>query len=215
MKALRRVARRDTLRKDLSEREAGLAEALKLVTAEEAEAALAEANRVDLDARIAEIEARLADATQRTQELYHRAESAKEAVNAVGGDGAVARLEAERRTCLLEIQEKARDYIRTRIGVEAAERALRAYRDEHRSTMMERASEAFRTISRGAYTRLESQLTDQGEVLIGVSAGGRCEDRLADVQGRSLPALSRPPDGGLPGIRRRARPGAVHRGRYP
>ena len=37
---------------------------------------------------------------------------------------------------------------------------------------MERASEAFRTISRGAYSRLESQLTDKGEVLLGICAGG-------------------------------------------
>ena len=169
---LQRVARRETVRKDLLKREAGLAEALKAATPDEAEAVLAEASRVDLEARIAETEARLTDASQRTQELYHRLENAREAVSTIGGDGAVARLEGERRTCLLEIQDRAHDYVRTRIGVEAAERALRAYRDEHRSTMMERASEAFRTISRGAYIRLESQPTDKGEVLIGIAAGG-------------------------------------------
>jgi len=39
-----------------------------------------------------------------------------------------------------------------------AEQALRAYRDRHRSSMIARASEAFRTISRGAYTGLGTQL---------------------------------------------------------
>ena len=38
--------------------------------------------------------------------------------------------------------------------------------------MMKRASEAFRTISRGAYSRLDAQLTDKGEVLMGIGASG-------------------------------------------
>ena len=63
-------------------------------------------------------------------------------------------------------------YLRTRLGIEAAERALSAYRDEHRSSMMQRASEAFRTISRGVYSRLDAQLTDKGEVLMGIGASG-------------------------------------------
>ena len=169
---LQQVSRRKTLRENLSEREAGLVEAMKAESLDAAEAALTNASDNDLESRIAETGARLADVSKRTQELYHQLETAKEAINAIGGDGAVARLEGERRTCLLDIQERARDYVRTRIGVEAADRALQTYRDEHRSTMMERASEAFRTISRGAYSRLESQLTDKGEVLLGISAGG-------------------------------------------
>ena len=169
---LQQVSRRKTLREDLSEREAGLVEAMKAESLDAAEAALTDASDDDLENRIAETGARLADVTKRTQELYHQLETAKEAINAIGGDGAVARLEGERRTCLLDIQERARDYVRTRIGVEAADRALQTYRDEHRSTMMERASEAFRTISRGAYSRLESHLTDKGELLLGISAGG-------------------------------------------
>lgn len=170
--SLGKVARRETLRKDLTERETGLVEAMKAATVDEVEAVLADASQEGLQAGIAELEARLEDTTQRTRELYHRLENAREAVDAIGGDEGVARLEGQRRTCILEIQERAVDYVRIRIGVEAAERALRVYRDEHRSTMMEHASEAFRTISRGAYDRLESQLTDKGEVLIGIAAGG-------------------------------------------
>ncbi|MYA59625.1 MAG: AAA family ATPase [Chloroflexi bacterium] len=169
---LQQVSRRNALREDLSKREAGLVEAMKAASLDAAETALADASDDDLENRIAETGARLADVSQRTQELYHQLETAKEEINAIGGDGAVARLEGERRTCLLDIQERTRDYVRTRIGIEAADRALQTYRDEHRSTMMKRASEAFRTISRGAYSRLESQLTDKGEVLLGIGAGG-------------------------------------------
>ena len=169
---LQMLTQREKLRKDLSERVAGLVEAMKVASLDAAEAALTDANPDGLERRITEINARLADASERSRKLYYTLETASEAVNAIGGDGVVARLEGERRTCLLEIQDRARDYVRTSIGIEAAERALRAYRDDHRSTMMGRASEAFRTISRGAYSRLDAQLTDKGEVLIGIAARG-------------------------------------------
>ena len=46
------------------------------------------------------------------------------------------------------------------------------YRENHRSSMMKNASAAFRTISRGAYSKLDSRLTDKGEILIGIPVGG-------------------------------------------
>ena len=172
---LQQVSRRNTLRKDLSEHEAALVDTMKAASPDAAETALSEVSSDDLEKQIVETEARLTDVSARTQELYHQLETAKEAIKAIGGDGAVARLEGQRRTCLLDIQERAGAYVRTRIGIEAADRALQAYRDQHRSTMMERASEAFRTISRGAYSQLESQLTDRGEILLGISAGGNAK----------------------------------------
>ncbi|OYY66307.1 MAG: hypothetical protein B7Y61_21185, partial [Rhizobiales bacterium 35-66-30] len=54
----------------------------------------------------------------------------------------------------------------------ATELALRAYRERHRSSMMARASEAFRTISRGAYAGLATQPAKEGETLIAQAAGG-------------------------------------------
>jgi len=93
-------------------------------------------------------------------------------VEAVGGDDAVARIEEKRRTVLLEIEERAMHHLRLRIGIAAAERALRAYRDRHRSSMMERASDAFRTVSRGAYQRLGTQPERDAEVLVGIAADG-------------------------------------------
>jgi uncharacterized protein YhaN len=85
----------------------------------------------------------------------------------------VARIEERRRTVLLEIEEKAARYLKLRIGVAAAEQALRIYRDKHRSSMMTRASEAFSTISRGAYSGLTTQPDKGAEMLVAVSAGGR------------------------------------------
>ena len=93
-------------------------------------------------------------------------------MRAVGGDDAVALVEQRRRTVVDEIEEDARAYLGTRLGILAAERALDAYRQEHRSSMLGRASEAFRTISRGAYWRLDAQAGDKGEILVGVRPDG-------------------------------------------
>jgi uncharacterized protein YhaN len=93
-------------------------------------------------------------------------------VEAVGGDDAVARIEEEKRTVLLDIEERANRYLRLRIGTAAAEQALHIYRDRHRGSMMARPSNAFYTISRGAYAKLATQAEKDAEVLVAVGAGG-------------------------------------------
>ena len=170
--SLKKVARRTTVRKELSDRETKLVESMKTRSVEEAVSALENTDSDELQREVVEIKARLEDASGRTHELYRALGRAEDAINEVGGDNAVARLEAQRRTVLLEIEEGVLAYLRTRLGIEAAERALNAYRDEHRSSMMKRASQAFRTISRDAYSRLDTQLTDKGEVLMGIGASG-------------------------------------------
>ena len=171
-KELRRTERRAGLRKELSERGARLVEAMGAASPQEAEAALADADREALEAKAAEVKAKLEDAAARKQALFAELQQADHALKAVDDEDDAAQLEQKRRTMLLEIEDRARDWLRIRLGVAAAERALDAYREAHRSSMMENASEAFRTVSRGAYERLESQLTDKGEVLIGVPKGG-------------------------------------------
>lgn len=136
------------------------------------EALLAEADAEALARELAELEARAEGEEARARELWSQYSKAADRVEAVGGDDAVARIEEKRRTVLLEIEERALHHLRLRIGIVAAERALRAYRDKHRSSMMERASDAFRTVSRGAYQRLGTQPERDAEVLVGVGADG-------------------------------------------
>ena len=169
---LKKVARRTTVCKELSNCETKLVESMKARSLEKAVLALENTDSDELEREIAEIKARLKDASGRTNERYLALGRAEDAISAVGGDNAVARLEEQRRTVLLDIEEGALAYLRTQLGIKAAERALSAYRDEHRSSMMKRASKAFRTISRGAYSRLDAQLTDKGEVLMGIGASG-------------------------------------------
>ena len=106
------------------------------------------------------------------RDLFADHSKALDAIESVGGDASVARLEEERQTILLDIEEKALRHIRLKVGIAAAGRALHAYRDKHRNSMMIEASNAFHTISRGAYTSLTTRPDKDSEVLIGLAASG-------------------------------------------
>lgn len=120
------------------------------------------------------------DATR--EEAYAAFREAARQVEAVGGDGAVARLVEARQTLLLEIEDGARAHLRRRLGILAVDTALRQYRDTHRSGMLERASEAFRIMSRDRYCGLAAQPDGKGEVLVAlaVEGGSKTAPQLSD-----------------------------------
>jgi uncharacterized protein YhaN len=155
---------------EAAERE--ILDAMRLTSIDAAEAVLDTADRSALDTELLDLQARFADQDQRTHDLFAQHSKAVDRVEAVGGDAAVARIEEQRRTVLLEIEDGARRYLTLRVGIVAAEHALRAYRQQHRSSMMAHASDAFRTISRGAYSGLSSQPNKDNEILIAVAADG-------------------------------------------
>ncbi|HQU69965.1 MAG TPA: AAA family ATPase [Albidovulum sp.] len=97
---------------------------------------------------------------------------AKRRIEAVGGDDALARIAAMRENLLLEIRERAEAHLAGRFGLIAFEAGLRRYRDQHRSAMLTRASEAFSRLSQGAYSGLAAQPDGGQEVLVALSAGG-------------------------------------------
>lgn len=167
-----RIGRRDALRADIARAEREIVEALGVASLAEAEARLDAADRSALEAERDRIEGEHDAADHACREAYAAHQAAEKAIRDVGGDDRVARLEAERRTVLLEIEERALDYLRLRAGALAAGRALEAYRERHRSSMMARASEAFRTISRRAYSGLASHPAKDGEVLVAIPAQG-------------------------------------------
>ena len=169
---LQQTLTRAELQGRVEEAEREILDAVRLASIAAAEEAMDAADRSALEAELAELTARFDDQDQRTRDLFAAQARAADRVEAVGGDDAVARIEERRRTALLEVEDKARRYLRLRVGVVAAEQALRVYRDEHRSSMMARASEAFRTISRGAYSGLATQPDRDGDSLIAVAADG-------------------------------------------
>jgi uncharacterized protein YhaN len=149
-----------------------IANALGAGTFEEAKALLGDIDAAETERQAAELAARIDDLTERTRQLFAEKSRAKDKLDAVGGDDAVARIEAERRTVFLDIEDRALRYLRLRAGIAAAEEALHLYREKHRSSMMNRASEAFRLITGGNYTGLATRPDKDREILIGVARDG-------------------------------------------
>ena len=169
---LDQIKERAELQRQGQEASEEICEAMGNVSLTDAENALATADRAALEAERAELDAKYMDLDERSRSLFSDFNRALEKVDAVGGDDAVARIEEQRRTTLLEVEDNAQRYLRLRLGALAAEQALRIYRDKHRSSMMKRAGEAFQTISRGAYRGLVAQPDKDGEVLVAIGADG-------------------------------------------
>ncbi len=164
--------RRDALESRCVELEDGIVEDLRATSFVEASAMLSSCDRASLEHSLSELEPRYEDQDLTVREAFAAMRTASDALDAVGGDDAPARLEEEKRTVLLEIEDGAMRYLSLRAGILATEAALQRYRERHRSSMMERASAAFETISGGAYTGLAAQMTKDSETLVGKVAGG-------------------------------------------
>lgn len=167
------VERKTVLLRQTDDATRDILDILRLPSIESAESVLDSADRTTLQAELIELKARFDDQDRRSRELFSSHSKAADQVEAVGGDDAVARIEEQRRTILLEIEEGARRYLRLRFGIVAADQALRSYRQHHRNSMMRQASAAFRTISRGAYIDLDTQTNKDKEDLIAIGPGGR------------------------------------------
>jgi uncharacterized protein YhaN len=166
------IDRRNELRKQAAAAEREILDVLQLADMDAAQTVLDAADRPALELELAGLEPRLADLDRRCQELYADKSRASDSLDAVDGDARVAAIEERRRTTLLEIEDGASRYLKLRLGAVAAEHALRLYRDQHRSAMMTRASDAFRIISQGAYSGLATRPDKDKEMLIAVSAAG-------------------------------------------
>ena len=163
-------------RKQLSQRvdeiTSELCETLGAGSLEEVRTRLEAADTDELRDEKQELEASLETLDAEVQHLFAAQTRASDAMNAVGGDDAVARIEQQRKTILLAIADGAEHYLRLSAGIIAMEQALTLYRERHSSSMMQRASQAIRTISRGRYTGLASQPDKGRELLIAIQNDG-------------------------------------------
>jgi uncharacterized protein YhaN len=164
--------RRDALRAEISREKAAIIAANVAGSLEAARAILERADAAALTSELAALKARAPHDDQTHAEAHSAHREAVKRLDAVGGDDAVARLEEKRRTILEAVNDGARRYLTLRAGIAAAEEALRLFRDRHRGAMMDRASEAFRLISRGAYRALTTAPNGQSETLIALGADG-------------------------------------------
>ncbi|MEI9411889.1 ATP-binding protein [Mesorhizobium salmacidum] len=164
---------RDRLRATVTELEDQLAAELGVEGFEQARSILDTLDFDGLAIEKAEGEQRLQQLDETIQQQLIRQTRAGDKLDAIGGDSAVARIDAERRTVLLEIEDKAVRYIELKLGVMSAGNALRVYRERHRSGMMARASDAFALMTRGRYSGLTTQPVKGGEVLIALQSDGQ------------------------------------------
>jgi uncharacterized protein YhaN len=169
---LREAARRQERESQAAEATAEILTGLSVENIEQARLLLDAQTTLALELEQSGLQEQLEQLDTQTRETYAALTQATQQVEAIGGDDAVAMLDAKRRTTLLMVEESARRHLHLRFGIAAAERALRAYRDKHRSSMMRRASEAFQTISCGAYRGLAAQPSDAGEILVALGADG-------------------------------------------
>jgi uncharacterized protein YhaN len=170
--ALERCRKRNELVEQHGKLERQIVSDMQLPSLEAALASLANTDLAELQREQAELITRLEDLDGRSKNLFADRARANDRLTAIGGDDAAARLEANRRTLLLEIEELALRYLRLRSGSLIADHGIRAYRDKHRSAMMNRASEAFRLITRDEYTGLATRPDKDREALFGLSRQG-------------------------------------------
>ena len=174
---LDRIRERDALREEASRALRRVASALG-VPANEAAKTIASADR---DALVIERETlgeREAECAAARDEARDAHGAARRALEEIGGDGTAARLVAERQTLAEQLADRAVHALALDLGAEAASRALVRYREAHRSAMMERASNAFRRISRDAFDGLVTLTSDGAETL----AARRPDGRIVGVQ---------------------------------
>ncbi|MER8632292.1 AAA family ATPase [Mesorhizobium opportunistum] len=170
---------RDRLRASVAELEDRVAAELSLEKFEQARSALDEIDFDDLAIEKGQGEQRLLQLDGALQQQLIRQTRAADKIVEIGGDSAVARLDAERRTILLEIEDGAVRYIELKLGIMSAGNALRTYRERHRSGMMARASDAFKLMTQGQYLGLTTQPVKGGEVLIAMQRDG--QSKVADA----------------------------------
>jgi uncharacterized protein YhaN len=178
---LEQVAEKHRLERRIAELSDQIAGELRVTTFSDGDRLLAEVDVSKIETEAAELSARIDNLEERTKLLFADLTRAKDKLEQVGGDGAVARIEVQRRTVLLEIEDLAQKYLRLKTGALAAENALHLYRDRHRSSMMKRASDAFRHITRGEYSGLAARPEKDKESLIGVprQGGSKMSDAMS------------------------------------
>ncbi|PWR17606.1 ATP-binding protein [Zavarzinia compransoris] len=168
-KALADSRKAASLRHEIAACEKDIAEASSDGETTEAIEAAEAGGREELEIRKVKLGLEVGQLQQDLQQRYATVSALRSQIEAVGGDDKVATIEAERSNLLLSLEEDARQHLALRLGILLVDKGLHRYRDQHRSGMLERASQAFSTLSRGAYARLAAQPDGTREVLVAVT----------------------------------------------
>ena len=170
---LQDVIKKQELQKRIDHEQNELLKLLEVQILDDAKERLSHFNSDAADTQLGELERSANDIEIQLREAHTASTDSRRAVENVGGDETVALLNEQRANLLVEIEYKISEFLQQHLALNAADKALKTYRDNHRSSMIIKASEAFAHISQGRYSRLETSQDGANEQLIAIEKGGR------------------------------------------
>ncbi len=124
-------------------------------------AAAAEATRPEaIDARLDEIEARLTQVDDDLTDASVQVDRSERGLAALDRDGAAAAAAGDAQAAVARAQALAERWARVRLAEALLAREILRYRDRNQGPVLGRASEVFRTLTRGAWEGLRAGLDD-------------------------------------------------------
>ena len=184
---LERLRERRELEARLEETEADLRDAL---ASDDIDTALASGDAPERDAletTLAARRERLEAERRELLECFSAMKSGERELATLDDNAAVATLQAERANVLHEIETRALDTLRLRLGRLALEAGLNRFRERHRSGMMEHARRAFVALTDGQFEDLRARPDERGrDRLVGVRTDGSVLDTARMSTGTRL-----------------------------
>lgn len=136
----------------------------------------AECDEVDLDqiaAREESLQNELKDLRGRLTPAAEQRAQARQAFEAIGGDGRAAQAAAARQEALASMRDAAEQYIRVRTAATLLQWAIDRYRREKQAPLLQRAGGMFGTLTLGSFTDLRVEYDDQDHArLAGIRPNG-------------------------------------------
>ena len=163
--ALASAKQRADLAVHVKERGQDLAHQLRVQTVQEAEALLEETNPENVESDYIGCQTEREAAEKDYRSAIEERSRAQSDLNSVGSDDRVVKVRQSIQTALSEAEEGAERALRLRLGLLAAERALKHYRDEHRNSMLRHTEHNFVAITGGAYSELSAESSDGAEFM--------------------------------------------------
>ena len=178
VEALEQAESASIQKKDLQRKQAELEQQLlELGDGASLEALATAALAVDQDQLGAQLQSYLEQiqATEQTRsELDQRVGGLYNELKRMDGNATAALAADEAQSTLAEIQELSTRYMQLQLAARVLRKAIERYREQHQAPIVQRASELFKRLTLGRFTRLESDYTHGDHpILVGIRTGER------------------------------------------
>jgi len=178
VEALEQAEYASTQKKDLQQKLGELEQQLlELGDGASLETLAAAAERVDKDqlgAQLQSYQEQIQAAEQARSELDQRVGGLNNELKRMDGNATAALAADEAQSTLAEIQELSTRYMQVQLAATVLRKAIERYREQHQAPIVQRASELFKRLTLGRFTRLESDYTHGDHpILVGMRAGER------------------------------------------